>query len=87
MTQNLVNCFILTQNKVLGLFIFLNFAPKIIFWANLVPKFESNLFKMKLDTKWYSRVLMLISTIAFLIFVPKIPVLGKSGHETSKCFV
>ena len=29
----MVNCFIMTQNKVLGLFIFLNFIPKKLFWG------------------------------------------------------
>ena len=58
MTQDLVNCLTMTRNKVLGLFIFLNF---ILFSANLVPKLESALFKMKLDTMEYSRLLIVRS--------------------------
>ena len=87
MTQNLVNCFTMTQNKVLGLFIFLDFIPKIPFWANLVPKLESALFKMKLDPVEYSRLLILNSAIVFLNFFPKIPFLSKFGPQISKCFV
>ena len=63
MTQNLVNFFTVTQNQVLGLFTFLNSIPKILSWATLVPKLEKILFKMKLDAKGYSRLLILNSTI------------------------
>ena len=42
---------------------------------------------MKLDSKWYSRVLILNSATVFLNFVSKIPVLGKFTLETSYCFV
>ena len=49
MTQNFVNCFTVTQNKVLGLFIFLNFVPKILFGTNFVPKLENVFFKFKLN--------------------------------------
>ena len=52
----------------------------------MIPKLERALFKMKLDTKGYSRVLILNSIIVFLHFVPKIAFLGKFGPETSKCF-
>ena len=38
MTQNLVNCFTMTQNKVLGLFTFLNFVPQILFLGNFSAK-------------------------------------------------
>ena len=45
MTQNLENRFTMTQNKVLGPFIFLKVVPKILFWGqiwsrtlNFVPK-------------------------------------------------
>ena len=48
----------MTQNKVQGLFTFLNFVPKTIFWASLVWKLEILLFKMKLNTKEYFRVLI-----------------------------
>ena len=58
MTQNLVNYLPMTQNKILGLFIFLNFVPKIIFWVSLVRKLEIVLFMMKLNTKGYFRVLI-----------------------------
>ena len=51
----------MTQNKVLELFISLA----------LVPELESTLFKMKLDTKGYSGLLILNSTIVFWIFFPK----------------
>ena len=77
----------MTQNKVLGPFTFLKFVPNIFFWANLAPKLESALFKMKLHTKGYSRLLILNSTIVFLNFISKIPLLGKFGLETSKVFV
>ena len=87
MTQNIVNCLTLAQNKLLGLFIFLHFVPKILFRAKLVPKHESALFKIKIDSKWCSRVMILTFTIVFLIFVPKIPVLGKFGLKTSNWFV
>ena len=36
--QNLVNCFTMTQNKVLGIFISLNFIPKILFLGKFGPK-------------------------------------------------
>ena len=39
----------------------------------MVPKPESALFKMKLDTKVYSKLLILNSGIIFLNVVPKIP--------------
>ena len=81
MTPNLVNCFTLTQNKVLGLFIFLIFALKILFGANLVPKRISVLFKMKFGTKGYSRALILNVAIVFSNFVPKICFLGKFGSK------
>ena len=65
MTQNMVNCLTMTQNKLLGLSIFLNFVPKILFWANLASKLESALFEIKLDTMEYSSLLILNSTIVF----------------------
>ena len=52
-----------TQNEVLGLFTYLNLVH--FFWATLVPKLEKILFKMKLDTKGYSRLPILNSTIIF----------------------
>ena len=66
MTQNLVNCFIVTENKVLGLFISQSWSPKYFFGANLVSKLEKVLFKIKLDTEGYSRLPILNSTIIFL---------------------
>ena len=39
----------MTENKALGLFIFLSFVPKILLGRNFVPKLDSALFKMKLD--------------------------------------
>ena len=65
LTQNIVNCFTMTQNKVL------NFVSKNFFPVNLVPKLESALFEMKLDTKRYSRLLTLNLAIVFLNFVQK----------------
>ena len=53
----------------------------------MIPKLESALLKMKLDMKGNSRVLILNSTIVFLIFAPKISFLGKFGLKTSKGFV
>ena len=50
MTRNFVNCFTMTQNKVLGHFVFLYVVP-YIFWENFVPKLESALFNLKLDIK------------------------------------
>ena len=38
MTENLVNCFTMTQNKEQGLFIFLNFIPKILFLDKFGPE-------------------------------------------------
>ena len=72
----------MTQNKVLGLLIFLNFIPKTPFWPNLVPKLERAL--MKLDTIEYSRLLISNSAIVFFNFLPKIPFRGKFGPEISK---
>ena len=69
----------MTQNKVLGLFIFLNFVPKVLFLCTFGPKHGSPLFKMKLGAKGYSKVMILNSTIVFLNFVPKIALLGKCG--------
>ena len=81
-TQNLVSCFALTKNKVLGHFIFLNFVSrKYLFGKNLVPKLETVLFLKKLDIKGYSRLLILNSIIVFLNFVPKLPFLSKCGPE------
>ena len=52
----------MTENKVLELFIFLKFVPKILFWGKFGPKLESALFKIKLDKKEYSREVILNST-------------------------
>ena len=38
MTQNCVNCFTMTQSKILGLFIFLNFIPNILFLGKCGPE-------------------------------------------------
>ena len=65
MTQNYKNRFTMTQNNVPEPFIFLKFIPKIRFRANLVPKLESALFEMKLDTKGHSRLLILNLKIVF----------------------
>ena len=67
---NLLNCFTMTQNKVLKLFIFLNFVPRRHFFEKLGPKLERTLFKMKPHTKRYSRVLILNSTVVFLNLLP-----------------
>ena len=76
----------MTKNKVLGLFIFLNFVPKILFSGKFGPKLESGLFNMKVNTKGCSRVLTMYLATDFLSFIPEIPFLGKFGPETSKCF-
>ena len=81
MAPNLVNCFTMTQNKVLGLFIYLIFVLKIPFWGNLTLKLQSVLFKMKLGTKGYLRVLILKVAIVFSNFVPKICFLSKFGPK------
>ena len=60
---------------------------KCLFWANLVPKRLSALFRRKLDTKEYSWVPILNSTIAFSNSFPTITFFGTFGLETSKCFV
>ena len=67
---NLLICFTMTQNKVLELFIFLNFVPRRHFLVKFGPKLERPLFKMKLHTKKYSRVLILNSTVEFLNSLP-----------------
>ena len=76
MTKNLVNCCMMTQNNVLALFIFLNFVLEILFWGNFGPESSKPLFKMKLDTEGYSRLLILNSTNIFLNFIPEIPFLS-----------
>ena len=88
MNQKLENRFAMTQNNVLEpLFSFSqNPCLKSFVRANLVPKLESAMFKMKLGTNGYSRLSILNLTIAFLIFASKIPLLDKSCPETSKCF-
>ena len=68
-------------NKVLGLLMFLNFVPKILFWGQTWPSFNQVL---KLDTKKYLRLPK--STIIFLNFVPKTPFLGGFGRKSSQCF-
>ena len=50
----------------------LSSVPKILFRANLDPKLQSVLFKMKPSTKRYSRLLILSSRIVFFNCVPKI---------------
>ena len=77
----------MTQNKVLGYFIFLNFVPKILFLVQLWSSFNQILFKMKLNTKGYSRLPILKLTIIFLICFSEIPFLGRFGPESSHCFV
>ena len=46
------------------------------FWANLILKLKSALFRVKLSTKGYSGVQILILTVVFSNSVPKIPILG-----------
>ena len=72
--------------KALGLLTFLNVVSKILFWANLVPKLQSALFRMKIRTKRYSEVLIPNLTILLLSSAPKVPFLGKFGFTTLKCF-
>ena len=60
---------------------------KYLFWANLIPKLQSALFRMKIRTKSYSGVLIPNSTFVFLSSVPKISLLGKFCPATSKYFV
>ena len=65
---------------------FPKFRSQDTFWANLVPKLQINLFRMKIRTKRYSGVLIPNLTIVFLSSIPKIPFLSKFGFTTSKCF-
>ena len=77
MTQNLGNCFPMTQSKLTGLFISPNFVPKFFWGRNLVPKLESALFKMELNAAGCSKALSLNAAVIFLNFVPKIRFLEK----------
>ena len=63
-TQNLVCSFTLIQNKILGLYIFLNFLHKINFLGKFGPETWNVL---KLDKKGYSRLLILSLSI-FSVF-------------------
>ena len=56
---------------------------KYLFWANLFPKLQSTLLRMKLGMKEYSGLLILNSRIYFSISV----FYGKFGPEISKFFV
>ena len=51
-------------------FDFLNFDPKIHFWANLDLKIQSCLFCLKTDTHGVSKMLILIPTLALQISNP-----------------
>ena len=58
----------------------LKFRPYgTFFWANLVSKLQSALFRMKLSTKEYLGVQILNLAIVFLYSVPKIPLGGGGG--------
>ena len=52
---------------------FSNSVPRIIFFANLIPKFESALLEMKIGTKRYLVVLISRLTIVSLILFLKKP--------------
>ena len=52
----------------------------------MIPKLQSALFEMKIDTKWYSRVSIPNFTIVFVNSVPKMIFRSKFGPELSKCF-
>ena len=52
---------------------FVNSFPKITFGADLAPKLQTALFKIKCSTTEYSRGLISNSTIHILNFVPNIP--------------
>ena len=86
MTQNVVDCFRMTQNKVLGNFVFLNFIPKILFWGKFSPETWKYLRKMKLNTKGTEGCWFWVQEV-FLKSVTKIPFLGKFGLKALKCFV
>ena len=58
----------------------LKFRPYgTFFWANLVSKLQSALFRMKLSTKEYLGVQILNLAIVFLYSVPKMPLWGGGG--------
>ena len=59
--------------------VFVNSVPKKPVGANLAPKLQIALFKMKCSTAEHKRALMSNSTILILYSVPKIPFLGKFG--------
>ena len=59
-------------------------SQKYFFGGKLVPKLESALFKIKIGTTGYSKLLIPNSTIVFLGSVPEKPFLEKFGRQTSK---
>ena len=68
---------ILTSNLSIA---FTNSFPKIPFGANLTPKLQTALFKIKRSTMEHLKGLISNSTILILNSVPKIPFLGKFGR-------
>ena len=65
--------------------VFLSSVPEITFWEKLVLKLQSALFKMKLDTRGYSILLILsFSRIAFLNFILTKPFLGQIWSQNFK---
>ena len=68
-----------------SIIVFLSSVPEITFWEKLVLKLQSALFKMKLDTRGYSILLILsFSRIAFLNFILTKPFLGQIWSQNFK---
>ena len=65
---------------------FLNFLPKIYFWANLDRKSQSRLFCLKISIWGILRMLILIATLFFGISNPK-SIFGQIWLKKSKLLV
>ena len=64
---------------------FWNFGPKIHFWANLGPKFQSCLFCLKISTHGISRMLIPNPDLDFWNFDPKIHFWANLGPKIQSC--